>query len=125
MAGVSQLSSFHDHDIVPGTVYIVVDGGEHFSGTDIRLLPPPSEDLKDPLRWSSWRKYYHMSLLVAYSTMMGAVTNWESPIYLVLVHALNSKLSTLNVGRAIMVLMLGIGNVFLTPLSHSMWRAIV
>lgn len=108
-----------DYDVAPGTVYIVSNDDEHSGQSQVRLIPHPSDDFHDPLRWPKWRKYYHLSLLVAYSAVMGACTIWESPIYLVLVQAYHTEISALNIGAALMLLMLGVGNVFLTPLSNS------
>lgn len=114
---------FHsqDYDVVPGTVYIIEghsDSNADF-GADIILIPNPSDDLSDPLRWSAWRKRCHLFLLVMYSTLMTALGNWEAPIYITVQEALGTTITLMNVGSALALLMLGIGNVFLTPLSHS------
>jgi hypothetical protein len=58
---------------------------------------------------------------------MGAITNWEAPIYLELMTEYDTNLNTLNVGMAVMLLLLGVGNLFTTPLANSMisrniWR---
>jgi hypothetical protein len=54
-----------DYDVVPGTVYLVQGAHQHgFSSKDIILMPTPSNDSRDPLRWSRWRKAYHLFLLV-------------------------------------------------------------
>ena len=50
---------------------------------------------------------------------MGAVTNWESPIYLQLLSVYNTTIDNLNIGAALMLLWLGAGNMFTTPLSNS------
>ena len=55
----------------------------------------------------------------AYSAVMGAVTNWESPIYLQLMSVYNTTIDNLNIGAALMLLWLGAGNMFTTPLSNS------
>lgn len=54
-----------------------------------------------------------------YSATMGAVTNWEAPIYLQLVSQYGTTIDSLNTASAIMILMLGIGNAFTSPLSNS------
>lgn len=119
MTTVLQPTHSADYDVVPGTVYIVDQTSDADGSAHVRLIPKPSQDLRDPLRWSTWRKYYHLSLLVAYSAVIGAITQWESPVYLVLTVVFKTDISTLNVGRALLILMLGIGNVFLTPFSSS------
>lgn len=50
---------------------------------------------------------------------MGAVTNWESPIYLQLMSVYATSIDDLNVGAALMLLLLGVGNIFTNPLSNS------
>jgi hypothetical protein len=50
---------------------------------------------------------------------MGAVTNWESPIYLQLLSVYNSTIDNLNIGAALLLFWLGAGNLFTTPLSNS------
>lgn len=110
-----------DYDVVPGTVYIIeqpsILNGD--SKAEIILIPTPADDLDDPLRWSSWRKRYHLFLLVIYSTLMTALGNWEASIYLNITEALGTSVTLMNIGAALTLLMLGIGNVFFTPLSHS------
>ncbi|KAH8683811.1 major facilitator superfamily domain-containing protein [Ilyonectria robusta] len=113
-----------DYDVVPGTVYIIeqpsILNGD--SKAEIILIPTPADDLDDPLRWSSWRKRYHLFLLVIYSTLMTALGNWEASIYLNITEALGTSVTLMNVGTALTLLMLGIGNVFFTPLSHKFGR---
>ncbi|KAF2151555.1 MFS general substrate transporter [Myriangium duriaei CBS 260.36] len=111
-----------EYDLQPGTVYLVSthDGGP--TSNDILLVPEPSDDPRDPLRWGQWRKRYHLLLLVMYSSLLGALTNWEASIYLNLVQALNTTINQLNNGNAVLILMLGIGNVFLIPLSNKLGR---
>lgn len=50
---------------------------------------------------------------------MGALTNWEAPIYLELVAEYKTTIDNLNTGTAVTVLLLGLGNIFATPLSNS------
>lgn len=50
---------------------------------------------------------------------MGALTNWEAPIYLELVAEYKTTIDNLNIGTAVTVLLLGLGNIFATPLSNS------
>lgn len=107
-----------DYDIAPGTVYIVEQSPTDSTAAVI-LIPTPADDLTDPLRWSVWRKRYHLFLLIAYGTLMTALGNWEASIYVNIQEALGTTITLLNVGGALTLLMLGVGNVFFTPLSHS------
>ncbi|KAF2220357.1 major facilitator superfamily domain-containing protein [Elsinoe ampelina] len=112
-----------DYEVVAGTVYMIDGSGNAaFSKKDILLVPTPSSDLEDPLRWSRWRKGYHLLLLVAYSSLMGAITNWSSVIYVVLAQVYETTIANLSIGLALCLLMLGVANVFLIPLSNKLGR---
>jgi hypothetical protein len=74
----------------------------------------------------SWSSHYTLldcrtdsRHLSAYSAVMGAVTNWESPIYLQLLSVYSTTIDNLNIGAALMLLLLGAGNLVTTPLSNS------
>lgn len=54
---------------------------------------------------------------------MGAVTNWEAPIYVQLLTEYQTTVTELNIGAAVLLLLLGVGNVLLTPLSNSEFLA--
>lgn len=56
----------------------------------------------------------------AYTVLIGALTNWSSTIDVILTQAYETDLTGLNLGSALNLLMLGIGNIVLTPLSNSM-----
>ncbi|KAM3423309.1 hypothetical protein BST61_g748 [Cercospora zeina] len=111
-----------DYDAPPGTVYLVE--GTHEAGAEqvIVLVPTPSQDVRDPLRWSRWRKTYHVSCLAFYAAIVGCITQWESVIYVQLMQKFKVGASSLNIGAAVMLLMLGVGNCFLVPLSNKIGR---
>lgn len=114
------MSNIADYVVVPGTVYII-DNRRTTPGaeTSVLLVPTPTEDLKDPLRWSRWRKAWHLTILVAYAALSGALVNWQNPFFLLLVADTGSNLTTINRGVSTSLLMTGFGNVIFTPLSHS------
>ncbi|KAF4334400.1 HOL1 substrate-H+ antiporter [Fusarium beomiforme] len=116
--------SSDDYEVVPGTVYLVTQPSQTDEHGDIILVPTPSENLGDPLCWSVWRKRYHLFLLVIYSTVMTALGNWESSVYVDIQDALGTTINQLNIGTALTLLMLGVGNIFFTPLSHKFGRRI-
>ncbi|KAF4957906.1 hypothetical protein FGADI_2735 [Fusarium gaditjirri] len=101
--------SHSDYEVVPGTVYLVTqpchNTNEH---GDIILVPTPSGSLGDPLR----------------CTVMTALGNWESSVYVDIQDALGTSINQLNIGTALTLLMLGVGNIFFTPLSHKFGRRI-
>ncbi|KAF5579769.1 HOL1 substrate-H+ antiporter [Fusarium pseudocircinatum] len=100
--------SHSDYEVVPGTVYLVTQPSHNANQHgDIILVPTPSNDLGDPLR-----------------TVMTALGNWESSVYVDIQDALGTSINQLNVGTALTLLMLGVGNVFFTPLSHKFGRRI-
>ncbi|KAG9675611.1 MFS general substrate transporter, partial [Aureobasidium melanogenum] len=112
-----------DYDVVPGTVYLVQGAHQDgFSSKDIILMPTPSNDPRDPLRWSRWRKAYHLFLLVFYSAALGAITNGDSVVYLNLLQIYHTGINELNYAGAVMLLLLGVGNVFFVPLSNKFGR---
>lgn len=55
----------------------------------------------------------------SHSAVVGAVTNLETPIYLGLLATYASTIDNLNIGAALMVLLLGLGNIFNNPLLNS------
>ncbi|KAL3426430.1 hypothetical protein PVAG01_03221 [Phlyctema vagabunda] len=117
-----------EDEFVPGTVYILNE--DHISGTaytskDIILRPTPSSDPEDPLRWPRWRKLLLVFFLVCYSSVLGAVSNWDGTIYASLLVEYKTTVFKLNLGAAFMILMLGIGNIFFTPLADVMGRRFV
>ncbi|KAF2212954.1 hypothetical protein CERZMDRAFT_96628 [Cercospora zeae-maydis SCOH1-5] len=111
-----------DYDAPPGTIYLVE--GTHEAGAEqvIVLVPKPSQDIRDPLRWSRWRKAYHVSCLAFYAAIVGCITQWESVIYVPLMQHFKVGATSLNIGAAVMLLMLGVGNCFLIPLSNKIGR---
>ncbi|CAK1361421.1 putative MFS-type transporter [Cercospora beticola] len=128
MAGLQTISfahgeaNFPDYDAPPGTVYLVEGTHEAGAAQAIVLIPRPSQDIRDPLRWSHWRKLYHVICLVIYAAVLGCITQWESVIYLPLIQTFRIGVSSLNVGAALMLLMLGVGNCFFVPLSNKVGR---
>ncbi|THV70034.1 MFS general substrate transporter [Aureobasidium pullulans] len=91
-----------DYDVVPGTVYLVQGAHQDgFSSRDIILMPTP-----------------------LYSSTLGAITNGDSVVYLNLVQIYHTGINKLNYAGAVMLLLLGVGNVFFVPLSNKIWMAV-
>ncbi|THY94356.1 MFS general substrate transporter [Aureobasidium pullulans] len=91
-----------DYDVVPGTVYLVQGAHQDgFSSRDIILMPTP-----------------------LYSSTLGAITNGDSVVYLNLVQIYHTGINKLNYAGAVMLLLLGVGNVFFVPLSSKIWMAV-
>ncbi|KAL9563114.1 hypothetical protein ACKAV7_012856 [Fusarium commune] len=101
--------SHPNYEVVPGTVYLVTQPAHNNNEQgDIILVPTPSDSLGDPLR----------------CTVMTALGNWENSVYVDIQDALGTSINQLNIGTALTLLMLGVGNVFFTPLSHKFGRRI-
>ncbi|KIM93806.1 hypothetical protein OIDMADRAFT_45953 [Oidiodendron maius Zn] len=56
---------------------------------------------------------------------MGAVTNWDGVIYANVIAEYNTSVNLLNVGQALLILMLGVANIVFTPLSDKLGRRFV
>ncbi|KAH8602317.1 major facilitator superfamily domain-containing protein [Bisporella sp. PMI_857] len=117
-----------EDNLVPGTVYILNESNNSegsYGREDIILRPTPSDDPDDPLRWPRWRKFYLLFLVVAYSAVLGAVTNWGGVIYVDCLIYYKTSVNLLNTGRALLILMLGLANTVFTPLSDKLGRRFV
>ncbi|PFH62040.1 hypothetical protein XA68_15363 [Ophiocordyceps unilateralis] len=55
-------------DPPPGTVELLAEHGADGKDGEVVLIPAPSDDPNDPLRWPMWRKCLHFGLLVAMTT---------------------------------------------------------
>lgn len=58
-----------DESQIPGTVLLVdvehtAEGLHSQSKDNIILIPTPSNDINDPLNWSTWRKRKHLLCLI-------------------------------------------------------------
>lgn len=59
-----------DESQIPGTVLLVdvehtAEALHSQSKDNIILIPTPSNDINDPLNWSTWRKRKHLICLIA------------------------------------------------------------
>lgn len=55
----------------------------------------------------------------AYSSIIGATTNWDGTIYGSILEEYETTVFMLNIGQALLILMLGVANLIFTPLSDS------
>ena len=80
------------------------------------------------ITFSSWCKWLHRVGLKVhqltptsfYCSTLGAITNGASVVYLNLLQLYHTGINELNYAGAVMLLLLGVGNVFFVPLSNSM-----
>lgn len=110
---------------VPGTVQLVdVQGlfhGLHGENAhDIVLVPQPTDDPNDPLRWSQGRKSVAIFVAMAWCFLVAAIISGLSPAYLLIEADTGISVADLSTGNGILFLFLGWG----TLLSQTMALAI-
>ncbi|KAK4942089.1 hypothetical protein LTR10_018125 [Elasticomyces elasticus] len=87
----------------------------HLRGTDVVLVPQPSNDINDPLRWPKWKK--HVAFLnVAFFAFMvtGYVGGFAPALYLLGIEFQKSQTETINL-ILWPLLLSGLGNFFWVP----------
>ncbi|KXJ89489.1 major facilitator superfamily domain-containing protein [Microdochium bolleyi] len=98
---------------IPGTVQLVdVDGSlrvEHGGSTDIVLVPQPTDDPDDPLRWRRPRKLVSIIIAMAWCFLIAALISGLSPAYLLIEKDTGISVADLSTGNGIMFLFLGWG----------------
>jgi len=98
---------------VPGTVHLIDIVGnlnvKKKEGADIILQPQPSNNIDDPLRWSSVKKHFQFGVVVFWSFLLAAALNFVSPIFGTWVKELGLTNSQLNISMALGFLFLAVG----------------
>ncbi|KAL3446285.1 major facilitator superfamily domain-containing protein [Aspergillus insuetus] len=97
---------------IPGTRLLI----EH-SDAEVVLLPRPSSSPDDPLNWKWGRKYTAQAIIFTWAFMIGAATLSPAVTYVPVMAELGASSSYLNVGAALALLMLGLGNLLFNPLA--------
>ncbi|KAL2841044.1 major facilitator superfamily domain-containing protein [Aspergillus pseudoustus] len=96
----------------PGTRLLI----DH-SDAEVVLLPRPTSSPDDPLNWKWRRKYSAQAIVFAWAFMFGAATLSPAVTYVPVMAELGASSSYLNVGAALALLMLGLGNLLFNPLA--------
>ncbi|KAL2855786.1 major facilitator superfamily domain-containing protein [Aspergillus pseudodeflectus] len=97
---------------IPGTRLLI----EH-SDAEVVLLPRPSSSPDDPLNWKWRRKYTAQAIVFTWAFMLGAATLSPAVTYVPVMAELGASSSYLNIGAALALLMLGLGNLLFNPLA--------
>lgn len=122
------MSKFNnDDELVPGTVHLVDVTGilDAKKDGDIVLLPQPSSNINDPLRWSQRKKKLQFGLLWFWAFLLAACTNFTGPLFTIFTEVWNCSYTALNNATALNFLFLGLGCVFLQPTAMKIGRRII
>ncbi|KAL4901431.1 hypothetical protein BDW74DRAFT_187667 [Aspergillus multicolor] len=104
-------------EIPPGT-RVLIDHAE----AEVVLLPHPSSSSDDPLNWTWRRKYTAQAIVFIWAFMLGAATLSPAVTYAPVMAELGASTSYLNIGAALALLMLGLGNLLFNPLALKFGR---
>ncbi|KAL2813430.1 major facilitator superfamily domain-containing protein [Aspergillus granulosus] len=97
---------------IPGTRLLI----EH-SDAEVVQLPRPTSSPDDPLNWRWGRKYTAQAIVFTWAFMLGATTLSPAVTYVPVMAELGASSIYLNVGGALALLMLGLGNLLFNPLA--------
>ncbi|KAI5456685.1 major facilitator superfamily domain-containing protein [Mariannaea sp. PMI_226] len=115
---------------IPGTVQLVDIQGvfnvEHGGqrSRDIVLVPQPTNDPDDPLRWSPRRKTKNIICAMSWCFFIAALISGLSPAYILIEQDTGISIADLSTGNGIMFLFLGWGTLFTQCLALNNGRRI-
>ncbi|CVL06715.1 related to HOL1, putative substrate-H+ antiporter [Fusarium mangiferae] len=104
-------------DMVPGTRLLLDQGRNSLGSSSVILSPEPSSDPEDPLNWSILRKSISFFVVNLYSFMVAVVALSTAVTYGALIAEFHTTAEYLNVGTAISILLVGMGNIIWNPLA--------
>lgn len=120
------------NDIVPGTVHLVDLQGilnvqkDSNQKRNIILVPQPTSNPNDPLRWSQGKKKAQFAFLFIWSFLQAVNVAWYAPAWTLWTEELTgATFPTLNNATALCFLFLGIGCLFLQPTALKLGRRFV
>ncbi|KAI7573166.1 MFS general substrate transporter, partial [Hortaea werneckii] len=101
---------------VPGTVRLIDAAGvlhaAHGSGQkEIVLVPQPTDNANDPLRWSKARKVTAITIAMVWCFFIGAMISGLSPAYNLIEEDTGISVADLSTGNGLMYLFMGWGAV--------------
>ncbi|KAG7661208.1 uncharacterized protein J8A68_005280 [[Candida] subhashii] len=109
-----------DIEIIPGTVQLVdITGGldvkKNDSNDNVILLPQPTKDINDPLRWTKLKKHLQFFFVWFWCFILAATSNFYGPLWGVWMEDLGFNLNQLTISKAIIFLFLGTGILVIQP----------
>ncbi|VEU23247.1 DEKNAAC104370 [Brettanomyces naardenensis] len=115
-----------EEEWIPGTVHFVdIDKSldvQHNGDSDLVLIPQPSEDPNDPLKWSSLKKNLQFLLLWFWAFLTAVATNWSGPAWTDWTVDFNTTYTILNNTSAVGWCFLGVGCLILQPTAMKFGR---
>lgn len=121
-----QINQQAEEEWIPGTVHLVDLNGclnvKHNGDSDVILIPQPSDDPNDPLRWSKRKKNLQFLLLAMWSFLTAVATNWSGPAWTDWTVDYNTTYTILNNTSAVGWLFLGLGCLVLQPTAMKLGR---
>ncbi|CDK29512.1 unnamed protein product [Kuraishia capsulata CBS 1993] len=121
-----QVAAEVEEEWIPGTVHLVdVDKSlnvKHNGDSDLVLIPQPSDDPNDPLRWSKKKKWGQFGILWFWSFFTAVATNWSGPAWTDWTIVFNTTYTKLNDTSAVGWCFLGIGCFVLQPVAMKFGR---
>lgn len=81
----------------------------HLEGTSILLVPQPSNDPNDPLRWPQWKKYVIFINICMYSFLNNCFIGGISSAFFTLSQDYGKSISTISGLLVYPILVLGLG----------------
>ncbi|KAJ5204486.1 MFS-type transporter [Penicillium cinerascens] len=112
-----------------------VQGGSHdtfaadddvgHTSEDIVLYPEPTDSPNDPLNWSTWRKYWHASLVLFIVGLTAATSNDASSAQYGMNIQLGVSWGAMNTASGILFLSIGYATLLLAPIPSLYGRRMV
>ncbi|KAG7663035.1 uncharacterized protein J8A68_003462 [[Candida] subhashii] len=124
------ITSTSDIEIIPGTVQLIdITGGLHVKKNDLNdnviLLPQPSNNINDPLRWSRLKKHFQFFLVWIWCFMFAVTTNFYGPLFGIFMDELGVTLNELTISVALCFLFLGVGCLLIQPTALKLGKRFV
>ncbi|KAL3472556.1 major facilitator superfamily domain-containing protein [Aspergillus californicus] len=115
---------------IPGTVRLIDTQGilnvKHGQGTrEIVLVPQPTDDPDDPLRWSKPRKMSSVICAMAWCFFVGTMISGLSPAYVLIEEDTGISVGDLSTGNGILYLFMGWGTMITQSLALKYGRRVV